>query len=167
MNTHKGFSLVELLIVVVIIGILAALAVTGLMASRRSANEGSTVSSLRLLHGAQMTYSTSFGLGEFAGSVGAGTTSGLTILRGYELIDPVLGSGSKSGYNYVGARVASSGATPAQFFFSSIPVSSSSVTGTGIHRFGISTDGVMRQDSTVASHYADVTAVSAASPMGN
>lgn len=167
MNTHKGFSLVELLIVIVIIGILAALAVTGLMASRRSANEGSTVSSMRLLHSAQMTYSTSFGLGDFAGSIGAGTTAGLGILRGYELIDPVLGSGNKSGYNFVGGREAASATSPAQFFFSSLPVSDNPISGTGIHRFGVATDGVMRQDTTTTSQYSNAAATAAASPMSN
>ena len=118
----SGFSLIELLIVIVIIGILAALAVAGLLASKRSANEGSAVSSLRVLHGSQMTYQSSFGAGEFAGDIGAGTLTALTTLNGLHLIDDVLGSGSKSGYNIVGGREASSATAPAQFFFSAIPI---------------------------------------------
>jgi prepilin-type N-terminal cleavage/methylation domain-containing protein len=167
MKPHHGFSLIELLIVIVIIGILAALSVAGLLASRRSANEGSAVSSMRLLHGAQMTYSSSFGAGEFAGPTGTPTINGLTILRGYELIDPVLGSGSKSGFNFVGARVASTPTSPAQFFFSAIPVSANPLSGTGSHRFGVSTDGVLRTDTTTTDQYADVNAVTAAPAMGN
>ncbi len=166
-TNESGFSLIELLIVIVIIGILAALSIQGILASRRSANEGSTVSSIRLLHGAQMTYSSSFGTGEFAGTVGAGTNAGLTILRGYELIDPVLGGGNKSGYNYVGGRQPATATEPSQFYFSAIPISADSLTGTGNHRFGVATDGVLRTDTVLTTHYPDIASINSAPAMGN
>lgn len=164
---QSGFSLIELLIVIVVIGILASLAGAGFLAARRSANEGSTISSLRILHGAQMTYALSFGSGEFAGNVGGANLDGLATLAARELIDPVLGSGTKSGYNTVGGREVASPTLPAQFFFSSIPVSTDMLIATGIHRYGISTDGIIRKDENNTSHFLNTTNVATASPLGN
>lgn len=166
-NNSTGFSLIELLIVIVIIGILAALAVAGLLASKRSANEGSCIASLRMLHSAQMTYASSIGKGEYLGDIGAGTLTGLAQLNSIGLIDTILGGGTKSGYRIVGGREASSATTTAQFFFSAIPISSGVVTGTGIHRIGVATDGVLKSDTTDTLHYADVNAVLAAPPINN
>jgi prepilin-type N-terminal cleavage/methylation domain-containing protein len=98
----KGFSLIELLIVVAIILIIAAIAIPNLLRARMQANEASAVSSIHAINTAEISYSTLFPTVGFAptlSSLGDGGTSPCPgTSAGACYIDNNLGGGTKSGY---------------------------------------------------------------------
>lgn len=93
-----GFSLIELLIVVAIILIIAAISIPNLLRSRMAANEASAVGSLRTINTACIAYSTTFG--GFPSSLSNLGTSGAASSTSADLIDNVLASGVKTGYTF-------------------------------------------------------------------
>jgi type IV pilus assembly protein PilA len=113
-KNSKGFSLIELLIVVAIILIIAAIAIPDLLKSRQAANQASAVGSLRTINTSEVAYSTTYTQG-FSPSLldldGVSGTTATSTAAG--LIDSILGGGIKSNYNFVYVANPASPFTPA------------------------------------------------------
>jgi len=141
-NKQKGFSLIELLIVVAIILIIAAIAIPNLLRAKIAANQASAVGSLRTLNTACIAFSTSYG--QFPsvltalGPVGSGGTASSSSA---DLIDSVLAAGTKSGYTF-----SYSSSSPFQAYtIIATPITAAT---TGQNSYFTDQSGVIRQDTS-------------------
>jgi prepilin-type N-terminal cleavage/methylation domain-containing protein len=157
-HLNKGFSLIELLIVIVIIGIIAAISVPNLLTSKRSANSASAIQTLRLISSSQAAYSIGVGNGEYA------TVDDL--LR-EQFIDESIGAASipsssttqqpKSGYIFVFNRTSSnpSSNTLASYEVSARPLFTNSLTASGNKTLFVDASAVIRFSPSPSAPFAD------------
>jgi type IV pilus assembly protein PilA len=160
----QGFSLIELLIVVAIILIIAAIAIPNLMRSKIAANQASAVGSLRTINTAEITYASTYNTG-FSSSLGAlgsaCSSTGAPSPSAAGLIDCVLSNGgsgntsTKSGYMFTYAPGTSAGSQIPTYTVTAAPQASS----TGQNGYFTDQSNVIRYDTTG-------TATSASTPIG-
>jgi type IV pilus assembly protein PilA len=163
-NKQKGFSLIELLIVVAIILIIAAIAIPNLLRSKMAANEASAVASLRTLNTTEILFSTqcNIGLSSDLATLGPDATTGNKPLcdgTGDDLVDATMAGGvngaapaagvkvaTKSGYTITYAPVCAAGVC-STYTITALPVSQG---GTGIRSFFTDQTGVIHANATGA-----------------
>jgi prepilin-type N-terminal cleavage/methylation domain-containing protein len=154
MRKEKGFSLIELLIVVAIILIIVAIAIPSLLRAKMSANDSSAASTIRTLNTAQVTYAANYptvGYSPNLKSLGPSAAAPACDKTAACLIDNVLACPSatgcpKSGYNYfmVGAASSASGFV-GDYAASASPIV---VNSTGTNNFCSTADAVVRSFKT-------------------
>jgi type IV pilus assembly protein PilA len=121
MQKHKGFSLIELLIVVAIILIIAAIAIPNLIKSKMAANQSGAAGTVRTINTGEATFSTVCAQVGYSAAL-ADLNTGATCTAGTDIIDAVLATGTKSGYSFAEVGGGAVNGVNTTFTDSAVPV---------------------------------------------
>jgi prepilin-type N-terminal cleavage/methylation domain-containing protein len=135
MRKQKGFSLIELLIVVAIILIIAAIAIPNLLRSRMAANEASAVGSVRTINTAEVNYSTTYPQNGYTALLQLSGPVPPAVCNPSQasacIVDPVIGNGNiKSGFRFTAAALGGGGGNPNTTFWVGGTAATCGTTGT-------------------------------------
>jgi type IV pilus assembly protein PilA len=151
-RSSRGFSLIELLIIVAVILVIVSIAIPNFIRSKMRANESGTVANLRTISTAEVVYSTTYGIGYAPSLTALAGNAVVPDATQAGLIDQVLGAGAKSGYLYTYAATTDANGHVASYSINADPLTPGS---TGDRHFYTDQTDIVRFNTSAAATTTD------------